>query len=727
MHETLTIDEIRKLLFFISKGYKVPKIVYDTFFKIAKIEVEEKERVVLIKRDPNIGRGRIQAMYVKITEGNNIQFYPAQVSQYGADFDGDTVSVYVPLSKEAQKEAKDKLITTTSNQKINSQNYGISNEMVIGLYILSTRDNGGVYNYSDINIKSLSKDIFDKLKKQDPGTRISINFNRQKIDTTIGKVILNSILPPFYPFWHGPATKKTISNVLSEIIGYDKTAYARTLDKLMKIGFRYATLYPQSVDASMLVIPPHIEKLKDELKRAKTVDEQQKIINHMTSELLTYIQKNVPDLYNLVSSGATKDISQVRQIMVAKGLITDPSGNILPPIENSFTDGYTPTQYFNASAGARKGVIGRALGTADGGYEYRKIIYVVGNVKGDINNPNCETRNTLNIKLTQDIFNRMTGRFVLNKDNKVIPISSDMIGRVARVRSPIYCETWKICRTCYGKLLGQLRSENVGIISSQEVGSLSEKFMKAFHLGGIVSFDRVDIKKELLDDVDDVMKNVIEKSTEQIDNTLYSKNSNIQIILNSENYTGKYAIQEENDRYILPLGIFQLIIENKIIPVRIERIVDLYKNDSIVVSQENIITISYTNNQKMFTPKSKSLDYSKVTQRLDELISGKDPAKTVPLLYKAFYNTLSPTDNWDSVHLEVLMSNILRAKSNRQYPARMKKPFEFEMFSIKSLPSIISWPLGIAFENFGTAITYGMTSERGVESDIEKIVSGGVL
>lgn len=90
MIDKLTTDEIRKILKFISKGYKVPQIVYDTIYKIAKLEVEDKKRVVLVKRDPNIGRGRIQAMFVKIIEGNSIQIYPPQCSEYGADFDGDS-------------------------------------------------------------------------------------------------------------------------------------------------------------------------------------------------------------------------------------------------------------------------------------------------------------------------------------------------------------------------------------------------------------------------------------------------------------------------------------------------------------------------------------------------------------------------------------------------------------------------------------------------------------
>ena len=1116
--ERLTIDEIRKLLTFISKGYKVPKIVYDTIRKVAKVEIEDKDRVVLVKRDPDIGRGRIQAMYVKIVEGNAIEFYPPSVVGFGADFDGDSVAVYLPLSKEAQAEARSKMVVATSNEKIDSQNFAISNEMLGGLYVLTTRDKGGVYIKMDDRLETLDADTIEKYKDKDPGKRVIIKYKGSMIQTTLGRVVFNSLLPDYVRFWDKVADKKTTQKLLSDIIAVNKNDYGLVIDNLMKFGFYYSTVYPLTVSLDMLTIPKSLEKKKQKLLTLETVEEKDLLVKEMEKDMMDHLKNNVPDIYKLVVSGAVKSASQVRQIMVAKGLIQDPSGNILPPITNSFTDGYTPKQYFDASAAARKGVIDRALNTAYGGYEYRKIIYVVGNVKASLDNPDCETNLTLNVKCSNDMFKRLQGRYVLDSNNKVVPVDSSMIGRMIRLRSPIYCQSWKICRTCYGELLRQVKSENVGIISAQEVGSLSERIMKcadglvhyngklvsltdlfdmidsniivgngcetkifsddvlgrngntrtysiqkhkptdemyyiktksghtmicqgnhplfikkesiiencpnkttrligdntyasywkrgtsrvlpcnysgdvvvtardvkkydsiwvsrknilsnssedepeidgylcgaycgdgfttvtwknrqfgisqcngdvkdriilessnfkhyihekyilyidkdnklsdiifggysyekrlnsdfinyskkwlnsflgglidtdgsvfndkkagttkcriytgsyyliqqlqaiciklgyyfntnivpwrekgniyngieikqkrehfsfdisfyksddceidsekiknlgsiggvcgnyskdspiegydvvkivkkinwdynvydlktntdefmlgcvqnhnSFHLGGIVSFDTVDIYKDILSTVDEVALTPLKKVSSQKENTLYLENGSARINIDSSRYLGKYAIEEQENDYTLPIGIFSISFESGLsINVRLERKTIVYKTKDILVSEDGIISIKYEAGDKLFTATPAALDYTKVTQRLDELISGKDPASTVPLLYQAFYNTLHATGNWDSVHLEVLIGNVLRAKANPQLPARMKKPFDYEMYSIKNLPSIISWPLGLAFENFTKSIEYGLTSPKGPESEIEKIIVG---
>ena len=109
------------------------------------------------------------------------------------------------------------------------------------------------------------------------------------------------------------------------------------------------------------------------------------------------------------------------------------------------------------------------------------------------------------------------------------------------------------------------------------------------------------------------------------------------------------------------------------------------------------------------------------------MISGKAPTRDVSLLYGTFYRTMAPTGGWDSVHLEVLISNCLRWSKDPQIPARLKRPYDPTMFPIKQLPSIISWPIGLAFENMGAALQYGLISERGETSEIEKTIIGEPL
>lgn len=723
----LTIDEIRKILGFISKGYKVPPIVHDTILKIAKREVEDKKRVVLVKRDPDVGSRRIQAMYVKIIDtGDAIEFFPPSVAGFGADFDGDSVSIYVPLSKEAQQQARERMIVATSNESVNSQNYGISNEMILGLYILTTRDLGGIYNYQNIEVKSLSEEDYNNLKLLDPGERKSVLFRGKRIDTTVGQIIFNSVLPKYMDYFDIPADKKNTNKLLKKLVETDKNDYGNTLDTLMKLGFEYATLYPQTVSIDMLESNKELEDLKKKLSQEKDLEKQNNIIDEMETKMMEHLKKNVPDVYTTVVSGASKDKRQVRQMVVSKGLIKDPAGNILPPIVHSLTDGYTSHEYFNAAAGARTGIIGRALNTAYGGYEYRKVLYVVSDVVADINNPDCGTNLTLNVKLTDDLYKRMTYRYVLDDRNRITPINENMIGSMIRLRSPIYCQTRNICRTCYGLLLSQLKTRYVGIVAAQEVASLSERFMKLFHLGGIVEFDTPNLYKEMSTNI--VNTNILYEYMEQRENEMYAK-KDMTVVVPIKNYVGRYKIDfnKSDVYYELPTGFFELHLGNTIVPIRIERVTELYRTQSIN-SSSNFIKIDYKSGDKIFKAKANAVDYTKITYVIDALIGGKTPTRdSVPMLYGQFYDILEKSGNWDSVHLEVIISNILRAKKNTQLPARLKKPFEYTMESIKTLPYLIGWTTGLAFENFTKGLKYGLTSDRGSETAIEKIISGGSL
>ena len=319
----------------------------------------------------------------------------------------DSMNVYVPISKEAQQEAKDRMIVATSNESIGKPNFSITNEMLLGLYYISTIDNGGIYTDSKVELTNITDDQFKNILKVDPGKRILITYKGKKIETTVGKLILNYCLPKDYDlFWNGPANKKTIQQVLERTLSIGKNDYARTVDLFMRMGFYFSTKYPQTVSLDMLKIPKKIEEEKSKLETIKDLKDQDALIKKLEKDMVDHLDKDVPDLSNMIKSGAAKSKSQIRQILVCKGLVEDPEGNILPPITSSFTDGYKPKEYFNAAAGARTGIIGRALGTASGGYEYRKVIYVVGNVKCNKELLDCGTKNTLDIKLTEELFSR---------------------------------------------------------------------------------------------------------------------------------------------------------------------------------------------------------------------------------------------------------------------------------------------------------------------------------
>lgn len=465
-----TIDELRKILAYITKGYKVPKVIHDVIFKIAKYEVEEKRKVVLIKRDPNIHKGRIQAVYVNVIEGEAMSLHPATVGGYGADFDGDTMAVFVPITKEAQEEAKKKMVSAVASDSINSPNFKLSNEMLTGLFTLTHSDLG--------NSPKLIRTI-EEIDKMHPGTRVKIQFRGAERTTTVGRIIFNSKLPVGHVFIDEPVNKKVINGIMSKIIEKSRGEYAATIDAVMRLGFESATKYPRSLSIDMFHIPANLMKLKEKLNQEKDTMKQQEIITQMEKELVEHLKVKVPELYDMLVSGAAKGAGQLRQVMVAKGLFSDAEGNILPVVARSMNEGYRTDDYFNAAGGSRKGIINRVHTTAAGGYAYRKMVYVMGNIEANPENRDCETRLFFKVKLTPELYKRMGGRYVQEKfGGPIIPVTKDMIGKVISLRSPVFCRSLKVCATCYGQLLEQINSTAIGIIAAQECASLSEKIMK---------------------------------------------------------------------------------------------------------------------------------------------------------------------------------------------------------------------------------------------------------
>lgn len=466
--ERATVEEIRLILKYIAKGYKVPKIIHDVIWDAAKREIEDKKKAVIIKRDPNIEKGRMQGRFVKIVDGNTIDMHPATVGAFGADFDGDTMAVYAPISEEAQREVRNQMITATASNSINDPNFELSKEMITGIFTLT---------YFEIGREYKPVQDFNAIVNMSIESKVLYKMKGQKYKTTAGRVIFNSALPEWHEYVNETVDKKKLKKILKTIIAKNHGEFVRTVDKLMDISFYYATKRPMSFGFDMIKLSPKLEKLKIDLGKEKDVTKQSQIINQMEIELLEHLKKNYPELYVQTASGASKGVGQIRQVLVAKGLIADPSGNVLPPITKAINDGYSPQEYFAAAAGSRKGIIDRSLNTAHGGYSFRKTLYVVSNVQLNSQIKNCGTRRGLNIKLTPQLFAKMGGRYVITGRDKYEPINESMVGQKIELRSPIFCKTRDICPVCYGDLSKQLKSLNIGINSAQ-ITNLSEKIMK---------------------------------------------------------------------------------------------------------------------------------------------------------------------------------------------------------------------------------------------------------
>lgn len=659
---------------------------------------------------------------LKITESNRTTGYDFSVEDYNtfATADGifvyDTMAIFAPLSEEAQAEAREKMMIAYDSNKLNAVGFKLSNEILIGIYIATAYEGDNVA----ITIKN-----FDELYNLHPATNVKIDFRNKKIQSTAGRVLFNNCLPDWFEFVDKPVNKSLINKILDQISKHSTEEYIKVIDDLMIFGFEMATRYPRSISIDILTIPKELYKLKEKLIKEKDVYKQIKIIKEMEDRLLEYIKEHNPDMRDFLLSGAAKGIGQLRQIMIAKGLFTDPEGNILPPVASSMTDGYKPEEYFYASSGARKGLISRVKFTSKGGYAYRKMIYVMANVRLSDRLSDCGTRLTAKIKLTDDLFNRMQGRYVQDEhSNKIIPVSENMIGKIISLRSPMFCRSLDICHICYGELYKQINTRHIGLLAAQECTSLSETIMKSFHVGGIATYKHADIIKLIKNNVDSALEPIIDKYVYQDEFYLKAKDV-IMLIIDKNLYKNNSVkiIREEN-RFILPSGYFTLRIAETNIDFFIEQQVIVYYNDTGLASDEEYIIITYHPGDNILACFPEDSSPEKVASNIDKYVGGKTLWKRTEDLFLKMYNTLSIFGDWDTVHLEVIIGNILRWKHDPRLPARVKYPYEPVTYSIKDLPSIISWSLGIAYENINKALTFGILSEKGIESPIEKILFG---
>ena len=376
----------------------------------------------------------------------------------------DTMAMYAPMSEEAQKEAKSKMISATRNSGINAPMFDLSNEMISGLFSIT---------YPELKDSPQKISTLEEAKLLPFGKSVIFKGN----NTTAGRVIFNSGLPDGFPFVNESITKGGVKKILARVMEKSQTDFVHSVDRLMDMGFYYATVNPLSYSIDQMTLSSELIQMKKKLASEKDVSMQSKIIKQMEDALLEHLRKEVPELFMTAFSGASKDVGQLRQIMVCKGLIADPSGNILPPIMTAITDGYNTEEYFAASAGSRTGTISRAILTAHGGYSARKVMFVSSNVTLSTTTKNCNTKEGLDIKLTPRLFDKMRGRYVIGEDGDVHPIDAKMIGQKIKLRSPVRCKSNELCHICYGELHKQLDTRNVGITAALNL-NVAEKIMK---------------------------------------------------------------------------------------------------------------------------------------------------------------------------------------------------------------------------------------------------------
>lgn len=714
---TFSIPSTRRLLSGIDKGFELPEDLENMIKQSVNRVIEDK--VVIAKRDPALHAESVQALKPKMVQGNTIKLNILKCSSYNADFDGDIMAIYVPVTKQAIEEAKDKMLTSQSKDSITSVADDFSKDVAIGLYAL-TQDSKS--QQAPLTIRN------DKqLEELHPNDKIKYDG----VETTVGRVLFNKILPSKKYYVTGPVNKKYINDLAARIHNdyqySDKQVYIDFCHEAVKLGMKYYTIMAPSFSLSDFDIPKNILDMKKKLDSAENVVDANKIANDMTKALEEHVTKEGSNFGVLGKAGGLKGgYNQARQILVSKGLITDSKGDVRV-ISKSYSDGFDNEEYFESGYASRKGIIDRVINTSETGYLSRQLVFALQRVEADPRLNDCRTKRFVTLKVTPDLAKRLNGRYVVDDERRIVPFSQSMVGKVIHLRSPIYCSTPNICRTCYGDLLMRNRTRYVGILSAQICGErLTQTIMRTFHTGGAVSIKTVDIISEISRILDNSHKRILEKNFVQEKSVLKAL-SDGQIEIDTSDYLdAKKDIIITKESIGLNYAYFQLRYADIATDVTIDNKIEIDLRDKEMVSDGQIITIKYKKDSVVFDCIPTNEAFSEQMKIIESLLSGKTPYKNADHFLMKIYDQYSTLNTgMDLVHLEILASNLLRDRGNPSYPARLNPNYNPVVKSIKAIPKFESWLQAFSFEDPKESITTGLIYDRPTnETILEKLVTG---
>jgi DNA-directed RNA polymerase subunit beta' len=496
-----------------------------------------KDHPVLLNRAPTLHRLGIQAFMPKLIEGNAIQIHPLVCEAFGADFDGDQTAVHVPLSAAAQAEAKNLMLSTRNILKPADGQPVVTprQDMVLGTYWLTLEPrvkgkDGEAQIFGDFNEVQSAFDM-DLVKYQTP---VRFPFHGKIIETTVGRVLFNAILPEDMRFVNKTLDRSAIRDIVTttfERHGNEMTA--EVVDRIKSLGFAAATNAGVSISIDDVTIPEDKKATVDAAEvQVLEIDRQfqrgliseqeryEKTVKIWTDATSTVIHSMMDALdrrgsvYMMATSGARGNTQQMGQIGGMRGLIADPQGRIIDlPIRSNFREGLTVLEYFISTHGGRKGLADTAIRTADSGYLTRRLVDVAQDVIVRIEDCGDEDGIFASADepgIVEPFQDRMFGRLLAQdvnhpKTDAIIAKRGDDVDHVlakviadagvkrVRLRSPLGCHAKHgICRACYGRNLasGKLvdAGEAVGIIAAQSIGEPGTQLtMRTFHTGGVAA------------------------------------------------------------------------------------------------------------------------------------------------------------------------------------------------------------------------------------------------
>ena len=494
-------------------------------------------KYVLLNRAPTLHRLGIQAFKPVLIEGKAIQIHPLVCSAFNADFDGDQMAVHVPLSFKAQKEAAEIMLSTHNLLKPAAGEPVVkpSQDIVLGTYWMTVEDDSS----KEVKVYTDTAEVVYAFNLGEIGVRskVKVRLSGELVETTVGRLLFNEILPTGYPYLNEVMTSKKLTAIIENIFrNYGQEETVEFVDKMKTLGFEYSTISGISMSMDDFNIPDNKEEVL-----AKYGEKENQVFSQYNQGLITEDEKyaKVLEIWMdardevmkemekqmdpkssaavMMNSGARGNLSQMAQMAGMKGLVVNASGRTIEfPIKSNYKEGLSSLEYFSSTHGARKGLSDTALKTSDSGYLTRRLVDVAQEVivtendcgtkksllivKGDSNKIGEDfAARVLSRVLAKDVVDAKTGEIILKKGTLVgteefAKIEAANITEVM-IRSALTCESeWGVCQKCYGSDLARggliALGEAVGIIAAQSIGEPGTQLtMRTFHAGGIAGVD----------------------------------------------------------------------------------------------------------------------------------------------------------------------------------------------------------------------------------------------
>jgi DNA-directed RNA polymerase subunit beta' len=502
---------------------------------------------VLLNRAPTLHRLGIQAFEPVLIEGNAIQLHPLVCTAFNADFDGDQMAVYLPLSEEAQTEARDLIASNKNLLKPASGDPIVSAKLLdiaLGCYWMTKavegeKGEGKAFSSPNDAITAMDFDLVgyrSKIKVLPTDTPKYAKFGGKLFETTVGRLLFNAILPSDFPYLNEEMTQKRLSSLIEEIIftyGIDGTP--AVLDKIKNFGYKYATIsgvtwsidnvhVPEGKPALVLAGRAREEEATQQFNEGLLSEEERyKKVLEIWEQTKLDIEKLIPatldtkgSVYDMVTSGARGTMGNITQMAGMKGLIQNNQGRTIEfPIIPSYKEGFSPMDYFISTHGSRKGLSDTALNTAKAGYLTRRLVDVAQDMM--ITEDDCGTKegkwltkeniSGIEIPLSKNLRGRVVAQDIKDAEGVTLYKRGFLITKEEAkkiealgvqkvfVRSPLTCKTIHgICQQCYGLDLGRNHlvniGEAVGIVAAQAIGEPGTQLtLRTFHAGGLAGVD----------------------------------------------------------------------------------------------------------------------------------------------------------------------------------------------------------------------------------------------